>query len=282
MTETFLKLLLFLQELSIKSIFSSLSKKVFFSVSSALLAFGVLTPASYAATFVDTELYLSVDVSGSVNSNEFLLQKQGYVNAFRNQDVQNIIESSQNGLAVALGYWSSGSQQQTAVDFTLLKTAADASNFADLIDATTRPFSGGTRIGPAIDFASNALLNNSFDGSRLVIDVSGDGTSSAFTTAAARDAAVANGIVINGLPIGGAGLLTFFEDNVQGGDGSFSILANDFATIDAAVQQKLFREIATTTPPTTDVPEPGILLGLIGVGASALSLRKYQNSESAA
>lgn len=265
-----------------KSILSFFSKKAFLGVSSALLAVGILTPsAANAATFVDTELFLSVDVSGSVNFNEFNLQKQGYANAFLDADVQNLITSSQNGIAVALGYWSDSSQQNTAVPFTLLKTAADANAFSALISATTRPFSSSTGIGSAIDYAANELLTNDFDGTRLVIDLSGDGTNNVgVAPSTARDAALANGITtINGLPIGDAGLLSYFENNVQGGADSFSILANDFASVDAAVKQKLFQEISNNP---TDVPEPGILLGLVGMSAAGLSLKKRNQEEETA
>ncbi|PZO43187.1 MAG: PEP-CTERM sorting domain-containing protein [Phormidesmis priestleyi] len=266
-----------------KSIFS---RKSFLGASCALLALGALTPAaSYAATFVDvdTELYLSVDSSGSVNTNEFNLQKQGYANAFLDTAIQNLIASSPKGISAAFGYWSSASQQQTAVASTWLRTAADAANFSALISATTRPFSSSTGIGKGIEFAANELLNNSFRGTRLVIDVSGDGTNnSGLSPSIARDAALLAGVTtINGLPIGNASLLSYYQNNVQGGANSFSILANDFASFDAAVKDKIFREIVVIPPtPPTSVPEPGLMIGLVGIGVAAFSLKR-RNEETA-
>ncbi|WP_235006707.1 DUF1194 domain-containing protein, partial [Calothrix rhizosoleniae] len=59
----------------------------------------LLPSASYAAslTQVATELVLSVDVSGSVNTTEFNLQKQGYVDAFRDTTIQQQISNLTGG-----------------------------------------------------------------------------------------------------------------------------------------------------------------------------------------
>ncbi|PMB03296.1 hypothetical protein CEN49_23655 [Fischerella thermalis CCMEE 5273] len=75
---------------------------------------------------------------------------------------------------------------------------------ADAIESTTRPFSGSTGIANAIDFAVNLLNTNDYDGTRRVIDISGDGienVSSDDGLKTARDNAVQAGIIINGLPI---------------------------------------------------------------------------------
>ena len=55
---------------------------------------------------VDVELVLSVDVSGSISSREFNLQRDGYANAFRDPEVIAAIKSLDHGLAVTLQYWS--------------------------------------------------------------------------------------------------------------------------------------------------------------------------------
>ena len=61
-----------------------------------------------------------------------------------------------------------------------------------------------------------------------------------------RDRAVAEKIAVNGLPIidGFPDLATFYEDNVIGGPGAFSIPAATFKDIATAVRMKLIREIA--------------------------------------
>ncbi|MBW4626723.1 MAG: PEP-CTERM sorting domain-containing protein [Brasilonema octagenarum HA4186-MV1] len=245
----------------------------------AALTLGVLSPsASFAATVVGTELVLSVDVSGSVDTNEFNLQKQGYVNAFRNPTIQNQISALPGGLAATLSYWSSGAVQ--SVPWTFISDAASANAFADLIAATSRPSSGSTGIANGINFARNLLDNNDYVGNRRVIDVSGDGSENVTSDAnlrAARDNAVNAGIVINGLPILGseANLDTYYRNNVIGGSGSFLIAANNFSDFGNAVTQKIGREIASEQP----VPEPLTILGSLAAGSFGVALRRKYNKQ---
>ena len=124
---------------------------------------------------VSMELMLSVDVSGSINSNEYALQKQGYIDAFNNPDVQNAIELLPYGLAVAIETWS-GSVKDTS-SWYKITTAAEAANFANVIASTLdqNSGSGSTDITEALESASSALINNDYYGDILVIDISGDG-----------------------------------------------------------------------------------------------------------
>lgn len=220
------------------------------------------------ATPVALELALLVDVSGSVDGTEYGLQKTGYVNAFQDAGLQAAIAARPGGIAVTYIEWSGDSQQAQLVGWTHLTDAASANNFASLISGTSRAYNSGmTAPGSAINFANPLFDNNGFESSRLVIDVSGDGSQNqGSSTSAARDAAVADGITINGLPILGseANLDIWYANNVVGGPGSFMVVANDFADFEAAVLAKIGREVA--------VPEPATLgllgLGLLGLAAS--------------
>ncbi len=225
------------------------------------LCFAWLFPINFSEAQqqrVPLELSLLVDVSGSINDREFELQKQGYVAAFRSPEIKQLLSGT--GIAVNFIYWSSRDQQQEAVPFTLV-TATTSDRFADLINATVRPFSNGTQIGPAIDFAV-PLFNNRFISDVRVIDVSGDGTSSGLTTRTARDNALAAGITtINGLPIGDStSLLEFYQDNVIGGSQAFLVNANTFEDFQAAVIAKIKREIlqADLCPNDPNKTQPGI------------------------
>ncbi len=267
-----------------KSMFALFSTKVALGTAATLMV-GVVAPsASYAAalTPVDLELWLGVDVSGSVDSSEFSLQRQGYVNAFKSSNVQNLITKATSGIAVGYGYWSSSNEQNVAVGWTLLKTAADANSFADAIAATARPFSGLTGIGAAINFGANQIGTNDYEGTKKVIDISGDGTNnSGVSPASARDAAAALGITINGLPILGseANLDTYYQNNVVTADG-FVVPAASFADFNAAIEKKLTLEIGEVVPPAA-VPTPALLPGLLGMGVAALRKRGQEEGESA-
>ncbi|TAE57481.1 MAG: DUF1194 domain-containing protein [Nostocales cyanobacterium] len=238
--------------------------------------------SAFAASLVDVDLELSLlqDVSGSIDSNEFKLLKTGYVNAFSNPDLfNNFISKGKYGkIAVNYIYWSGGSSQQETVGWTLIDSVAASQNFANLINTASRPFSGLTAPGSAINFATPKFFNNAFEGTRQVIDISGDGAqNNGADTAAARDAALAAGVdTINGIVIlGESGLETFYKNKVIGGTNAsgnpaFLATATGFDTFSQAITQKLKEEIAPTP-----VPEPTSIIGILGLGAFGVTtLRK--------
>ena len=70
-----------------------------------LCAIALSSPAQ--ARPVDLELVLAVDVSQSVNAQEFALQMAGYAQAFRNRHVLEAIRAAgDRGIAVALVQWA--------------------------------------------------------------------------------------------------------------------------------------------------------------------------------
>ena len=198
------------------------------------------------------ELSLLVDVSGSVSNAEYLTQRGGYAAAFRNAGIQALIASKPGGIAVNYIEWSGAVQQDEQIAWTQITGAASANAFADALDAVTRAFNGTTAPGSAINFAV-PLFTNNFEGAREVIDVSGDGVqNSGADTSDARDAALAAGIdAINGLAIGGNVITTFYQNNIQGGAGSFTLGVNDFTDFPPAVLDKIGREIVTVSEPAS-------------------------------
>lgn len=259
-------------------------KSLLLSVTAAIaLIAAPINKGDAAPISVDVELQMLVDVSGSVDSNEFNLQRDGYVSAFRSASIQNAILNTSNGrlgkIAAELIYWSSASQQIAAVGWTLLDSAAAINTFADDIANYARPFSGGTRVDSAINFGYQRFALNDYDGKSQVMDVSGDGTSGAAATEAARDAALAAGIDrINGLPIGGGAVVeNFYANSVVGGSGSFLIAAATFGDFSNAIQKKLALEISGEPSP---VPLPaGVwLLGTALGGIGAMRRRKKREA----
>ncbi|NJN22365.1 MAG: DUF1194 domain-containing protein [Leptolyngbya sp. RL_3_1] len=139
-----------------------------------------LAQAAYSATFVNTKLVLSVDVSSSINSTEFNLQRDGYAAAFRNAELIQSIGGNPNGIAVALSYWAS--QAMTAIDWFHITDEASALAFADAIEAADRPSSfgaegigGATNIAGAMDHARSLFETDEFVSDRRILDLSGDG-----------------------------------------------------------------------------------------------------------
>jgi hypothetical protein len=216
-----------------------------------------------AGQHVDVALVLAADVSRSITSDEFQLQRQGYAKAIANPDVVKAIQAGSDG-AIALTFieWSDEEEQQVVVDWQVIRDPASAQKFTDALLAAPRAFYGRTAISAALDFAMSRLKVSGVRPERQVIDVSGDGTNNAGRSLAdARAAALAAGVTINGLAIinnGGGlygsgfsghtqppgGLPNWYHDNVTGGPGSFLLTVEDFETFGEAMTKKLLNEIS--------------------------------------
>lgn len=242
-------------------------------LSLSLLALSMLFTGKASATPVSLELLLLVDVSGSISNSEYNLQKTGYVDAFRNSSIQSLIEAQTDGIAVAYAEWASGSQQSLLVNWYHITDAASANAFADLIEGTSRAFSGSTAPGSAITWGMN-LFNNNFEGNRNVIDVSGDGAQNdGSNTSAASSAAAAAGFTVNGITIGGgSSLQNWYANNVVTSDG-FLMSVDNFEDFGDAVASKIGREIVGG-----EVPEP-TSIALIGGGMALLIAIRRRSSQ---
>ncbi|MCH6577936.1 MAG: DUF1194 domain-containing protein [Proteobacteria bacterium] len=215
--------------------------------------FCVLASAPVRAAPVDVELVLAVDASGSVDEEEYLLQRAGYAKAFSHPRVIDAIRGGvHRAIAVTYVEWTGPGLYEVIAGWTLIDDAESAKGFADLLFTSPRElFSGGTAVGDAIIYSATLFDDNGFEGARRVIDISGDGPTNKGRPASwARDEVVRQGITINGLPIIDEyyGLHVFFLDHVIGGPGAFAIPAKDFASFQSAVLSKLIREIAGDDP----------------------------------
>ncbi len=235
-----------------------------------LAAAGLRSPAeAQAADAVDIALVLAADVSRSINSDEFDLQRQGYASAITSPDVVKAIRAGSHGvIAVTFVEWSGSTEQQIVVDWQLIRDADSAKKFADTLLAQPRAFYGRTSISAALDFAMARLQQAGVKAERRVIDVSGDGTNNAGRSLDdARAAALAAGVTINGLAIinernemfGGfsghtqppGGLPNWYKENVIGGPGAFLLVVSDFESFGEEMTNKLLNEIAAMPPATT-------------------------------
>lgn len=200
------------------------------------------------ADTLDLALVLAVDVSGSIDTERFNIQRNGYAAAFSNRSVIDAIAGGAHGaIAVTFVEWSGPGHQQQMVGWTLVNDATSSAGFGKAIAQTGRAYSDWTSISGAIDFSTNLLQGSGFAAERQVIDVSGDGpNNSGRPVTDARNAALASGITINGLPITATEpqLDAYYRENVVGGAGSFTIVVQDFDTFATGVLNKLVKEIA--------------------------------------
>lgn len=227
-----------------------------------LLLLAAIVPAR--AESVDLLLALVSDVSRSISAESFALQKNGYRAAFTNPRVIAAIQGGALGrIAVTYIEFAGDMEVRTIVGWTMIRDTSSARDFAEAVFAAPRSASGRTAISSAIAHALGEIRAAPHEGTRRVIDVSGDGTSnSGPPITQARDAAVAAGVIINGLvilsePAGPwaeahvrppGGLRKYYEDNVIGGEGSFALEAVNFETFGEALSRKLVSEIAGPGP----------------------------------
>jgi hypothetical protein len=191
-------------------------------------------------SLVDLELVLAVDVSSSVDGEEFDLQMKGLADAFRNPAVLDAIElAGERGIAVALVQWSSWNSQRLSVDWMRVRDPASAAAIADRIAAAPRFGDGGsTAIAGAIRFSTRQFEINDFEAERRAIDISGDGAANQGAQPSQyRDIAVASGLTINGLAIlnDNAQLDDYYAGHVIGGNAAFVMRASDYRDFAEAI-----------------------------------------------
>jgi len=246
-------------------------RKLTIPVVLVLLAALAIVPSTAKAVAVDLELALLVDVSGSVDASEYNLQMQGYIDAFNSAAVYNKIAAG-NGIAVCMVQWGGVGQESKVVDWTLITGQASSQAFATALGSVVRAYSGGgtlTAPGAAINFAVPEFTNG-YEGARLAIDVSGDGSQNDPVnpnpghTNAARDAAALAGITINGLAIqtDEPNLGTWYTNNLKTSDG-FVVAVDSFDDFGAAVQKKIITEVTGTVP--EPVTMAAMFMGVAGL-----------------
>ena len=216
---------------------------------------------------VDLELALAVDVSGSIDDREALLQREGYIAAFRHPKIiQAISGGFLRRIAVSYYEWAGFGHMKVIADWTVIHDTASAHGFAEQLTLEPPQTARRTAISDAITFGAGFLEANRFDGTRRVLDISGDGPNNwSLLVTVARDAAVARGITINGLPIMNGrpsrfgslpidNLDLYYQNCVIGGPGAFLVVAEDFTDFAQAILRKLYLEIADLAPLTSADP----------------------------
>jgi hypothetical protein len=205
---------------------------------------------------VDLELVFAADGSGSIDDDELRLQRRGWADALTSKDVlDGIRDGALGAIAVAYMEWGGPSSQVLIVDWHLIRDQASAVAFAQKLLAAPRGATGYNSISNAIDFSVRLVEGNAHQGSRKVIDVSGDGPNmGGRSLQAARDEALAKGFTINALAIrrpggrpGGPGGMTledYYGREVIGGPGAFVEIADETRPFAVAARRKLLTEIA--------------------------------------
>jgi len=223
-----------------------------------------LCGAARAAEPVDLLLVLASDVSRSVDTRKFELQRQGYAAALSNPRVIEAIRSGPHGrIAICFIEWSGATSQKLVIDWTIVSDLASARKIGDQMLELPRSFADRTSISAGLEFAMAQLNNAPFEAPRRTIDVSGDGTNnSGRDISSVRDEVLAKGVAINGLVILSdaplpwnpehtnppGGLDNYYRSNVTGGPGSFVMVAENHDSFGQAIVKKMIAEIAWVEP----------------------------------
>ena len=198
---------------------------------------------------VDLALCLAVDVSASVDYDEYGLMLGGYAAAFRDPGVVALcVAGPRRAVAVGVVFWSGVSPgPEVAVPWRRVDGEAAAEAIAAAIDDAPRsPQAGATALGEGMAAGLAMLARCPADAARLVLDVSGDGRhNQGRAPGPVRNLGVLAGVTVNALAVLNEepDLLDHYREEVIGGSGSFAVACADYPAFAEAVRAKLLREI---------------------------------------
>lgn len=207
----------------------------------------LLTLAPGSALACALELILAVDVSGSINKQEFALQTEGMAAAFETPELAEAIIHQEGGVLTTVTQWSGATRQRQVTDWHLLTGPESMAAFARQIRRGGRDWRNySTAIGEALFHAMKVGESAPQTCKRRVIDMSGDGVSNeGRAPRAMADALSALGYTINALVIKGdtPDPVRYYERNVLAGPRAFIEIAEDFDDYPRAILRKLLKEI---------------------------------------
>lgn len=206
-----------------------------------------LAAAPAAAQHCRIALALGLDVSSSVDAEEYGLQADGLAAALRDPEVAEAFLATPGAEVALLVYeWSGKRQQAVTIDWARIGSAADLAAVATRIETQGRRFSRhATALGNAMAFGA-AALGEREECFERVLDISGDGeTNDGISPVTAKTSPLFDAITVNGLVIGVTRriLKRHYETFVIHGPGAFVEMADDHADFARAMKRKLIREV---------------------------------------
>ena len=189
-------------------------------------------------------LLLAVDVSGSVDREEYHIQMQGLADGLRDGAVSEALVAGE--AAVSVVQWTGTSRQIVAIPWVRISDFETVEALARNVETSPRRWRNySTAIGEALLF-SLTQFEAVPDCNKRVIDVSGDGSSNEGVLPKDVHAKLnAAKITVNALVIEGAepDMTGYYWENVIIGPGAFVITANNFEEYPEQMRRKLQREV---------------------------------------
>lgn len=216
----------------------------------ALALIGMLLATSASAGErkpVDVALLLALDVSGSVSDDGWKTQREGIASAVGSDQFAQAVRRGQVGrVAIAVVQW--GTAPRMVIGWRVVETSTETQALAQEMRTMRRAESGGTCMGTMLKMITTELQSWDDYATKRVVDVSGDGASNCgIDMPAMRAVALKEGITINGLPIitpVEPNVADWYADNVIGGPGAFTVVADGNQGFAEAFLRKLTVEIA--------------------------------------
>ncbi|MEO9781189.1 MAG: DUF1194 domain-containing protein [Sedimentitalea sp.] len=213
--------------------------------------FGILRVSLFLFVFAagralscDLALVLAVDVSGSVDDEEYRLQMDGLAHALRDGVISEALVRAQ--AQVMLVQWTGSSRQQITIPWTGVNSFDTLDAFADWVANDPRVWRNySTAIGDALEFMLPAFGQVQHC-KRHLIDVSGDGQSNEGKPPTDMHNALKRAeVTVNAIAIEASepDLTAYFYENVIVGEGAFVITASSFEEYPDRIRKKLLREV---------------------------------------
>lgn len=255
----------------------------------SVLGFSALVSAK-PLTPVDIELAFILDGSDSISESDFNLQLNAYKNIFTNPSFFKNFVSPIAKKKIAVGVFQFGSVLEQSLDWTLIDSQKDAKKFGNQFMNLTK-LNHYSNLGGAIQLATDSTLNNNFDGTHLVFDISSDGFtfgSSIHPRKASKNAFDAGIDAINAIAPSNSDLIML--EGIIGGtnpnkSSAFIVTADSIENYEKTLRDKIRRETVGPPEPRQDpppkVPESDSLAGLlsfvfIGLGARLKHLSEQE------
>ena len=248
----------------------------------AIWLFAAAAPAEAACRLA---LALALDVSGSVDEFEYVLQMNGVATALADGDVQAALFATPDApVNLAIYEWSSSSYQRMIVNWRPLHSPSDLEDIRSILLSWRRaPAPEATGLGAALEFGWKLFASAPACWDQT-LDVSADGKNNDWPvpTRLREDGRLGtmnvNALVvakdfkstIDMTPDGVAELTAYYQARVIHGPGAFVEVAQGYEDYATAMSRKLLRELSTI-PLGQLPPTPGQRDGIIRT-ASAQSL----------
>jgi hypothetical protein len=243
-------------------------------VALAFLSVLLLVAPGLANAACRLALVLALDVSGSVDSAEYVQQMHGVAEALSDPEVQAVLFATPDApVSIAIFEWSASSYQQIVVDWTTLNGPSDVAVIAErLVNWQRAPAPEATGLGAALQFA-NTMVARAPACWDQTLDISADGKNNDWPLPyRLRENGQLGDMNVNALviatdfagtvdrtPNGVAELTAYFKARIIHGPDAFVEVAQGYAAYADAMKRKLLRELATRpvgmVPGWTPAPE---------------------------